>query len=104
MTPQIVTEVSNHASKLPDGVRERFMVFFGHCIGNRLTERAVTSKEAVTEKEFPRIGVTDAAILSAGREAMVLSIDLGLVVAVRNRGGAAVNFNHVREAILLRDG
>lgn len=102
-TPQVVTEVSNHATKLPDAVREQFMEFLGRVVVAQLSESYVESKDAVADRAFPRIGITDAAIAhAAAGEALVLSVDLALVGTIQRRGGEAINFNHVREAMLLR--
>lgn len=102
-TPQVITEVSNHATKLPEMVRARFMAFLGRMVVDRLSESYVESKHAVADQAFPRIGITDAAIAhAASGEALVLSADLALVDTIQRRGGEAVNFNHVREAVLLR--
>lgn len=101
-TPQIVTEVSNHATKLPDPVRAQFMSFFRLMILKTVHEREVSSKAAVEDPAFSRIGITDAAIARvAALDTTVLSIDVALVDTIQRRGGDAINYNHLREALVL---
>jgi predicted nucleic acid-binding protein len=94
-TPHILTEVSNLA-RLSEPeltiLRTRFRE-----IVEKSKELYESSEILMAEKEFLRLGLTDAAIIAAARRPLlVLTEDLDLQVSLHNHGLDVVNFNHIR--------
>ena len=97
VTPNILTEASNLLSGIGEPARSRIADTFKHFVA-RLDERFVESTRAVEQPEFPRLWLTDVAVLSELANAHVLlTADLGLYLAASQRGYTAVNFNHLRQ-------
>jgi hypothetical protein len=97
-TPHILCEVSHLAAALHGDHRATFFVRMGQMI-ERLDERNVAGRIIAADDYFQRLGITDTAIalLSTG-DLLALTVDATLASCVAARGGAAVNFNHVRAA------
>lgn len=96
-TPHILTEVSTLASLHgPELIsfRQRFQSAF-----REMEEFCDTSREVVSDRSFPRLGLTDAAITLISRyNYLVLTDDLTLKITLQQRGVDAINFNHIRAA------
>ena len=102
-TPQILTEVSNLAGKLPKQLHAEFRARFGGLIDG-LLEKYEPSKAIASHKDFISFGLADTAIsmISPGNH-LVLTDEVALFNLLQKRGVDAVNFNHLRgEALLLR--
>lgn len=92
-TPNVLTEASN---LLDDDERlQRILAL----LVNQAQETFVESRTACAQPEFPRLGLADAAILEASAGHGVLTDDLGLYLALQDRGIESWNFNHFREAL-----
>jgi hypothetical protein len=100
VTPHVLAECSNLLRAVSEPLRTRLTVALGDFIGTEwLRENHVEARAPVKCAEFPRLGLTDAALLDIVSEARpLLTADLDLYLAALKRGGdCAVNFNHLRE-------
>lgn len=99
-TPNILTEVSNLVTKLPEV--ERF-VFFDQMKRSvtQLDETYGSSRNAVEDKNFRTFGLTDAIVLQFRQDVLVLTDDLPLYHLLAKRGRDVVNFTHIRAAMTL---
>lgn len=95
-TPHVLTEISNLAQRLPDGLHQRFRLLFREAIG-KLSERLEPSKRVSTDETFLRFGLTDAAIstIAPGRF-LVFTDDHPLFGLLHKRGADVVHFDHIR--------
>lgn len=91
-TPNILTEASNLLDD--DGRLQRCLAL----LVGKAQETFVDSRTACAQPEFPRLGLADAAVLEASTGHSVLTDDLGLYLALQNRGIESWNFHHLREA------
>ena len=94
VTPNTLTEASNLLESRDDRrflYRLRFVV-------EHSDEVVVASIEAVRNRAFPRLGLTDAVLLEAvSEERPLITADVDLYVAALSKGGeAAFNFSHFR--------
>jgi hypothetical protein len=97
VTPNILTETSNLLSGIGEPARSHIADTFRQLIGS-LDERFVHSTRAVEQPEFPRLWLTDAAVLTElVNSHVLLTADLDLYLAALQRGYTAVNFNHLRQ-------
>jgi hypothetical protein len=97
VTPNILTETSNLLSGIGEPARSHIADTFRQLIGS-LDERFVHSTRAVEQPEFPRLWLTDAAVLTElVNSHVLLTADLDLYLAAVQRGYTAVNFNHLRQ-------
>jgi|SRR5260370_24013327 hypothetical protein len=97
VTPNILTETSNLLSGIGEPARSHIADTFRQLIGS-LDERFVHSTRAVEQPEFPRLWLTDAAVLTElVNSHVLLTADLDLYLAAAQRGYTAVNFNHLRQ-------
>ena len=97
VTPNILTETSNLLSGIGEPARTHIADTFRQLVG-RLDERFVQSGHAVEQPEFPRLWLTDAAVLmELANSHVLLTADLDLYLAASQRGHAAINFNHLRQ-------
>jgi hypothetical protein len=92
-TPNIVTEVSN----LGQDLKEQFFTTLGGVL-NVVEEEYCSSKNAVTDPCFRRLGLTDAGIAHIAAKFLVVTADFALYQTLRSRNVPAVNFNHIRAA------
>ncbi|HXU33610.1 MAG TPA: hypothetical protein VN851_23830 [Thermoanaerobaculia bacterium] len=101
VTPNILTEVSNLAPSFKlgdDELKRRVLSRLAQLI-EEVLEVVVPSREAATQPEFLRLGLTDSGILSSIEEKVtVLTADFNLYQALLGRGRTAINVFH-----LLRD-
>jgi hypothetical protein len=96
-TPNILTEVSNLATKLSEGERQAFFAEMRTSIAV-FDEKYVSSTAASADRNYTRLGLTDAVILGLCRGVLVLTDDLPLYSVIVSRGGDVVNFTHLRVA------
>ena len=100
VTPHVLAETSNLVGYIAEPARTEVMRVLQTLI-RTATEVAVASKAAAEKKEFIRLGLTDAALLEAtNQEVVLLSTDLELCIAAETTGKLAMNFNHVRDSYL----
>ena len=90
-TPNVLTEVSNLG---PDEIG-----FFSvlQTVVQVLDERYCTSRTAVDDPSFVKIGLTDSALLTLGQEFLIVTADVRLYSTLRSRNIDAVNFTHIRQ-------
>ena len=97
VTPNILTEASNLLSGIAEPARSHIADTFRQTMGS-MDERFVQSTRAVEQREFPRLWLTDAAVLTElANSHVLLTADLDLYLAASQRGYSAVNFNHLRQ-------
>jgi hypothetical protein len=97
VTPNILTETSNLLSGIGEPARSHIAGTFRQLVA-RLDERFVESERAVEQPEFPRLWLTDAAVLmELANSHVLLTADLDLYLAASRRGHKVVNFNHLRQ-------
>jgi rRNA-processing protein FCF1 len=104
-TPNVLTEVGNLAGTLKRDlsghlartVSAEVWGLFAKKI-EVLREDYVPSAKAVTDRHFPKVGLTDAAIVQAAvaRQCLVLTDDATLAQILGARGVPVINFNHLR--------
>lgn len=97
VTPNTLTEASNLLAQHQEPERSQFFETLRILIENS-TEIVVASVEASRTSAFPRLGLTDAALLEVvSPETPLLTVDLDLYHAVAKRDHrAAVNFRHLQ--------
>ena len=98
VTPYILIETSNTLlSGIGEPARSHIADTFRQLVGS-LDERFVHSTRAVEQPEFPRLWLTDAAVLmELVNSHVLLTADLDLYLAASQRGYTAINFNHLRQ-------
>ena len=97
VTPNILTETSNLASQIGEPARARIAETFQRFVGTA-RESYIESRIAAEQPAFPRLWLTDAAILAGMRDPTVLlTADLDLYLAALNQSRKAVNFHHLRQ-------
>lgn len=97
VTPNTLTEASNLLAHHAEP--ERSQLFEKLCtLIQESEEIVVASKDASSNSEFVRLGLTDAALLELiTKESPLLTADLGLyLAALAKRNETAVNFTHHR--------
>jgi hypothetical protein len=96
VTPNTLTETSNWVKMIAEPARSHISATFQNLI-SALDERYVASKDAAEIVEFPRLWLTDPAILRELKNGHVLlTSDFALYDAALRRGFTAINFNHLR--------
>ena len=97
VTPNTLTEASNLLGQHGEPQRSQLLVTLRALI-EQSQEIVVASVDAVRHDAFPRLGLTDAALLEVvSADAPLLTVDLNLYVAALASGDeAAINFNHWR--------
>ncbi len=100
VTPHVLAECSNLLRQIGEPLREQLT----HCLkelieGSGLDETHVEAATAVAAPSFPRLGLTDSAILEiVSPDTPLLTVDACLYASAQTiRGDCAVNFNHIRE-------
>jgi hypothetical protein len=96
-TPNILTEVSNLATKLSDNERPAFFDEMKKHV-TVFDERYCASIGAFADRQCRRLGLTDAVLLSLCPNVLVLTDDLPLYQVIATRGHDVINFTHVRAA------
>lgn len=103
VTPHVLAETSNLAGYIAEPARTEVLRELQTIIRTG-TEVTIPSKAAAERQEFIRLGLTDAVLLeAAAQEVVLLSTDLALCIAAESAGKLAMNFNHVRDGYLSRD-
>ena len=94
VTPNTLTEASNLLGQHGEPQRSRLLLRLGELIEGS-PEIVVASAEAARNAAFPRLGLTDAALLEVvSADAPLLTVDLDLYRAALASGEeAAINFN-----------
>ncbi len=97
VTPNTLTETSNLLAQHGEPERTRFFDRLRVLI-QETEEVVVASAQASRNREFLRLGLTDAALLDvATEETPLVTVDLELYLAALAKGeDAAVNFTHLR--------
>ena len=97
VTPNTLTEASNLLGQHREPQRSQLLLTLRTLI-EQSTETVVASVDAARRDVFPRLGLTDAALLDVvSADAPLLTVDLDLYVAALVSGDeAAINFNHWR--------
>ena len=97
MTPNTLTEASNLLGQHREPQRSQLLLKLRALI-EQSPEIVVASADAARRDVFPRLGLTDAALLEVvSADAPLLTVDLNLYVAALASGyEAAINFNHWR--------
>lgn len=95
--PHILSEVNSLSGQLGEPARTKFFAEFATRI-RTLDEQYVPSSDASEEVSFPKLGLTDSAILHlAGKGGYrVLTDDFTLYGFLTKAGVDVVNFNHLR--------
>lgn len=95
-TPNILTEVSNLAGQLPEALKPSFYTLFAQQLA-LLEEHYAASAKLSSEKQFPKLGLTDCAIFDLSRDRyLVLTDDFRLAGYLDSQGIDVINFNHIR--------
>jgi hypothetical protein len=101
-TPNILTEVSNLASQLPESVRSRFLERLNQRL-EVLAEEYCPSVTGCAHPYFSRCGLTDAVIMQiAQNQYLVVTEDFRLAGLISQSGIDVINFNHIRQSYLLK--
>lgn len=97
VTPNTLTETSNLLAQHGEPERSRFFAGLRYLI-EHTHEIVVTSREASSNTDFNRLGLTDTVLLkAASSDTPIVTMDGRLYsAAVANNPDSAVNFNHHR--------
>jgi hypothetical protein len=96
VTPNTLTETSNWAKMIKEPARSRIAATLQDFVG-RFDERYVASNVAALDIYFPRLWLTDSAILQELTNGHVLlTSDSQLYIAALQRGFTAINFEDLR--------
>ena len=97
VTPNTLTEASNLLAQHREPQRSRLLLMLRALI-EQSPEIVVASADAARHDAFPRLGLTDAALLEVvSADTPVLTVDLSLHLAALASGEeASINFNHWR--------
>ena len=101
VTPNTLTEASNLLRQHREPERSLLMAGLRYLI-DESEEIIVASAQAAANPEFPRLGLTDAALLAAvSEETPLITVDWALYSAALAKGeNMAVNFRQFMERIL----
>ena len=98
VTPNTLTETSNLLGQIGDPIRTELFTGFAQVV-KQFQEYYIDSRQAAEQDVFVRLGLADAAMLTANKSGLsLLTADLDLYMAAAESGQEAINFNHVREA------
>jgi hypothetical protein len=101
-TPHVLAEVSNWIGKLPRSQEIECLGRFADILSG-FTELAIESFEVALHPRFAYLGLTDAVIAKFASEYLVLTDDARFVVHLNEMGLDALNINHIRQEVWLRD-
>ena len=99
-TPNVLTEVSNLVTKLPENERASFFDQLRQSVV-KLDEKYCPSRTAVEDRNYRTFGLTDATILCSKSDVLVLTDDFPLYNLLSTRGRDVINFTHIRAAMTL---
>jgi hypothetical protein len=98
VTPNTVTETSNLVGQIAEPARSRIYLTFRTLL-TETEEIYIESQRGARHPAFPRLGITDAVLLSIENKNLVLlTTDVLLYLEAERQGCKAVNFNHHIEA------
>jgi hypothetical protein len=97
-TPHILAETHSLARKKLDKRELDSMAESFRKLIKEMFEIYVPATEIITEKTYPRLGLTDTAIIKASHGVLVLTADGGLERELSRLGRDALNINHIRSA------
>jgi hypothetical protein len=101
-TPNILTEVSNLASQLPESSNLRFLERLNQRL-DVLAEEYCPSVAGCAHPYFSRCGLTDAVIMHLARnQYLVVTEDFRLAGLMSQSGIDVINFNHIRQSYMLK--
>lgn len=97
-TPHILTETSNLAGRLPQGLHYEFRLHFRELF-KQAEERYLPAQELVNKDDFLRFGLADTAIAELAPDRhLVLTDEVSLYNTLQSRGVDVINFNDLRSA------
>lgn len=96
LLPNTVTEASNHLLWHNPPERDAVCETLKKLVAQH-SEIYVPSRAACQRAEYLRLGIADAALLSAIGAGTLLTADVALHLAAEHAGLSTVNFNHERE-------
>lgn len=97
VTPHVLAETSNLITYINDPAKSEILSKFKLFI-EKNPEIYVRSLDASQQREFSRLGLTDAVIMELAKTKLpVLTADLALYLAASQAGLQVENFNHIRE-------
>jgi len=95
--PNVLTETSNLIRYIDDPIRTEISLVFSQII-ERTDEQYIQSVNAIHNKDYARLGLTDAVLLSLSTtESVLVTADLSLWLAAIAAGQEAINYNHYRD-------
>lgn len=98
LLPNVATETSNLVRHFPQPDRDYFSEALKQ-LALEFSELPVASRSAVEQAEYVRLGLADAAILTALEkegDLLLMTTDLGLYLAASQQKFLATNFNHLK--------
>jgi hypothetical protein len=95
-TPHILAETHSLARKKLDKREFDGLAASFRKLIEEMFEIYVPAPEIITEKAYPRLGLTDSAIIKASHGVLVLTADGGLERELSRLGRHALNINHIR--------
>lgn len=96
LSPYVLAEVSNLLRQIAEPDRSRISRSFAQLIAAG-PELPTSADEAARHRAFDRLGLTDAALLTAAASgATLLTADFDLHIAALKDGLRSINFNHAR--------
>jgi hypothetical protein len=100
-TPNILTEASSLVRQIGDPARSEITHFFKIVIEQLIDEKYIQSKVAAKRDEFPKLGLTDCALIEALEKSHTLiTDDFDLYHTAIKHGYEAQNFEQIRGAFL----
>lgn len=105
VTPHVLAEASNLLAQIGEPTLSTLRATFAALVEVQ-EEIYVAARESVRQPAFPRLGLTDTAILELVAEIdnsqlALLTTDVGLYLEAAKTNPLAENFNHIRQARLL---
>lgn len=96
----VLAEVSNLFRHIAEPDRTRISAAFAQLVAES-DELAIPAKRAVHHAAYPRLGLSDAALLTAAADGpTLLTADFDLHIAALSNRCTSVNYNHARAAWL----
>lgn len=101
VTPHILTETSNLVSQVGEPAMSALRTTLAKLLETQ-KEEFESSSEVAKHHWFPRLGLTDCAILNLVANKMpLITTDLDLYLAAAKENDKAINFNHLRQQRLV---
>ena len=96
-TPHVLAEVSNYVDQAPVQWRSQLVEALRRFTEDH-KERYESSSLLMSREEFPKLALTDTALLSLSREMVIATLDYRLYGQILASGGQAIHFDEVRGA------